>query len=178
MAYYTPNPGSGGNYFKVKDLDSGPRKVRIMSQQFRFAECWSDDKTPVRAETIAELASKRPANGWRVQNGKEDRPRWVCAFVVFDHKDEELKVAAFHQSEVLQGLDRLENNEDWGDVRGYDVTLSRTKKDNGFFSYSVDAVPHKPLPKKAQEAYEKYENECVGLAALLTGGNPMDLFGN
>jgi hypothetical protein len=177
MAHYTPNPGSG-SYFKVASLDAAPHKLRIMSKEFRFAECWADDKTPVRAETIAELAEKRPAKGWRVQKDKEDKPKWVCGYIAWDHNDSRLLVASFHQTEILQGFDRLENIKDWGDIRGFDVMLSRKKGENGFFSYKVDAVPHKPLPKEAQEAYEKYENECVGLAALLTGGNPMDLFGN
>lgn len=178
MPHYNENPNAGSNYFKATTLDSGPKKLRIMSPAFVFAECWSDDKTPVRAESIAELAGMRPAGGWRVQKGKEDSPHWVNAYIVWNHTEKALQVATFHQAGILKGFDQLENNEDWGDVREYDISLSRSKKSNGFFEYSVQGCPKKALPQEALEAWEKFENECVGLPALLSGGNPFQVFGN
>lgn len=178
MGKYTPNANSGSKrYFKMSSLDAGPVRFRMLVFPYLTGvECWADDKTPVRAASLAELLSLRPANGWRVQKGKEDSPRDFIAGVGWNYSAKEIQVALFTQATVLGKLESLENNEDWGDPTKYDLKLSRELKANGFYEYSVDPCPHKPVPPEAASAWKDLSDKWTGLSALLSGGDPFKPF--
>ena len=166
---------SSGSWFRTKDLKDAPAKLRILSDPMTGYECWTVEGKPLRAQSKAELLET--GADWRVEKGKQDEPKFFAAFFVWNHNVKAVQVAQFTQKTIRQQLEALENNEDWGDLKGFDVTLSRTDAGDKV-SYTVQPSPAKPLPKNAEAEWQRVQDECVGLAALFSGGNPMDVFGS
>ena len=177
MGRYTPSDEStgGGNYLKLKALDNGPIKLRVMSEPVTGYECWTKENKPMRRDSLAALLEAKPNGGWRVENGEEDRPKFFVAFFIWNHNDKAVQVAMFPQKTVRQQLDALEENEDWGKLTGYDLTISRVKAGDKV-TYTIQPSPAKPLPKDAVAAWAEVDGQAVGLAALFNDGNPFQPF--
>lgn len=177
MGRYTPadESSAGGNYFKLKTLDNGPVKLRVLSEPVTGYECWTQENKPMRRDSLAALLEAKPTNGWRVEKGEEDRPKFFVAFFVWNHSEKAVQVAMFPQKTVRQQLEALENNADWGDLTGFDFTISRTKAGDKV-TYTIQPSPAKPLPKDAVASWEKVSSEAVGLAALFNDGSPFQPF--
>lgn len=61
-------------------------------------------------------------------------------------------------------------SEDWGDPRGYDVTVNRKGKSLET-EYTVQPSPHKELAPEIRTAFEAKK---INLEALFDGANPFD----
>lgn len=166
---------TSGAWFRTKDLKDAPVKLRILSEPTVGYENWTAEGKPLRADSLAELLAT--GADWRVEKGAESKPRFFAAFFVWNHAAKCVQVAQFTQKTIRQQLEALENNEDWGDLTSFDITLSRADAGDKV-SYTVQPSPAKPLSKEAQAEWARVKEECVGLAALFTGGNPLDVFGN
>lgn len=175
MGKLTEGDSSSGSWFRTKDVKAAPVKFRILSEPLTGYENWTAENKPLRAQTLAELLET--GADWRVEDGKQSQPRFFAAFFVWNHTAKAVQVAQFTQKTIRQQLEALQNNEDWGDLTKFDLTLSRVDAGDKV-TYTVQPSPAKPLPKDAAEAWAKVSEECVGLPALFNGGNPMDLFGS
>jgi hypothetical protein len=165
---------SGGSWFKTASLKEGPKTLRILDILMMW-ENWTPEGKPLRAPSLAELEEKRPAKGWRVEDGEVSRSKLSLAAYAWGYPG--IVVCQFSQKSIQDGLKLLQDKAMWGDLSGYDVELSRTDN-NGKVDYNVTPGEKGPLPKEAQEEWKRVQDECIGLAALFSGGNPMDLFGN
>jgi hypothetical protein len=72
------------------------------------------------------------------------------------------------QASIQGPIEDLVANEDWGDPREYDLTI--TKKGEGLETeYSVQPSPQKPVPTEAHAAYRAVK---IDLDALFRGADP------
>ena len=72
------------------------------------------------------------------------------------------------QTTILGQFSDLIGNADWGDPRGYDITVVRKGKDFDT-EYTVQPSPHKPVHPDIQTAFEEKK---LKLEALFDGGDP------
>jgi hypothetical protein len=74
------------------------------------------------------------------------------------------------QSTIIEPMQALITNEDWGSPTGYSLTVS--KKGEGLETeYTVVPSPAQPTPANILEAYKE---KAINLGTLLTGDNPFD----
>lgn len=190
MGRYTPSDekSAGGNWFKMTALDDGPVKVTMFGDEGTgFAEltgyeCWKKDGKPMRAPTKAELLERKPAEGWRVERGKEDEPKFFIARCGYNHTAKKFQCFMFAQKTIRQQLETMvENGEDFGDLREYDIILSRKSEGTGDtkkVTYSVQGVQRKkPISPEVLAEWARINEECMGLAAIFNDGDPLALFG-
>jgi hypothetical protein len=45
--------------------------------------------------------------------------------VVWNYIDKQVQILEITQASIRKALEELEANEDWGDLRGYDITVKR-----------------------------------------------------
>jgi hypothetical protein len=191
MGRYTPSDekSASGNWFKMTALDDGPVKVSMFGDdgtgfaELTGYECWKPDGKPARATSLAELLSLKPAAGWRVEKGKEAQPKFFLARCGYNHKAKKFMTFMFAQKTIRQQLETMvENGEDFGDLRGYDIILSRVCEGSGDtkkVTYSVQGVQRKkPLPPEVLAEWKRIESECLGLPAIFNDGDPLALFGD
>lgn len=160
--YEVPKSGGGG-YMKLKQ---GANKFRILSMPVLGWQYWTEERKPVRAKerwtvipTDADIKGER---GWD--------PKHFWAFVVWNFDDKAIQILQLTQTTILSALQELIANEDWGDPRGYSITINR-KGEALETEYSVVPSPAKPTP---DEILEFYKEKPINLEALFTGGNPFD----
>jgi hypothetical protein len=144
-------------------FQEGANKFRILSEPIFGYEGFieeNDKPIPVRSKNLNDIADM----DWKV--GGE--PKYFWALVVWDYKDKAVKILEIKQKTILRAIFDYEKNEEWGDTRKYDLTVTRTgeKLDT---SYTIMASPHKPLSAEIKEAYEA---ESINLNALYDNGNP------
>lgn len=152
-------PKTGGGYFKLQD---GANKFRILSAPILGHEYWTEDRKPVRSR---ELFKFIPTDA-DISNGFKPKHFW--AFVVWNYAESAVQILELTQTTIQSALTDLIQSDDWGDPRGYDVTVNRkgSKLDT---EYTVQPSPHKELPADIKAAFEA---KPINLEALFDGANP------
>lgn len=167
----TTIPSGSSQFFKPAE---GPNKVRFLSDFSVGWEGWKDKKPLRHAGQVCRI---KPED---VDADKGGKPQikyfWAAAIWNYQHhKDEDgkwvggVQVYEITQKSIMQKLQALEEQEDWGDVKGYDVSVR--KEGSGMETeYDVIAIPPKPLDPEIQRAYAAAD---VKVEALFEGGYPM-----
>ena len=121
---------------------------------------------PVRSRelwrTIPTDADISGENGWN--------PKHFWAFVVWNFEEKQIQILEITQSSILNRMQSLVHNDDWGDPREYSITATRTGEGLAT-KYEVDASPHKPTPK---DILTQYSEKKINLNALFDGKSPFD----
>lgn len=155
-------PSGGGGYFKPQQ---GSNKVRFVSDAIFGYVYWSTENKPVRS---AKHPGANPPNLRVDESGKPDRVKPFLAAVVWSYAEQKLMIWEMTQATIMNALRGLVEHEDWGDPKGYDLTVSRTGQGLET-TYTLAPSPHKPLTEAIEQA--KAETP-VNLAALYSGDNP------
>lgn len=156
-------PKSSGQFAKLQD---GANKYRILSDVIYGWEGWKDNK-PFRHE--GEVCKIKNDQVDLNQNGRPNI-NYFWAMVVWNYSEKKVQVLQLTQKTIMSPLYDLEQNEDWGDLKGYDITINR-KKEGDKTTYTVAPSPHKPLTEEIQTAYKESD---VKLEKLFEGEYPMD----
>lgn len=161
LCNYERPAASGGNYAKLED---GANKYRILSEAIVGWQYWNTENKPVRLterpETIPEDV--------RMENGKPEKIKHFWAFVVWSYRESKIQILELTQVSIQGPLEDLVMSEDWGDPRGYDITI--TKKGQKLDTeYTVQPSPHKEAPV---EATQMLKTTTVDLKALFRGEDP------
>lgn len=156
-------PRSSGQFAKLQD---GANKYRFLSNIIYGWEGWKDNK-PFRHE--GEVCNIKPE---QVDLNQSGRPNinYFWAAVVWSYAEKRIQVLELTQKTIMSPLYDLEQNEDWGDLKGYDITINK-KKEGDKTTYNVAPSPHKELPDEIKQAYEETD---VKLEKLFEGEYPMD----
>ena len=157
-------PKTASSFFKPEE--GKKHKVRVLSDFVIGWEGWKDGK-PFRHEgAVCQISSDEVDH-----DDTYDRPKinhfWAAA--VWNYDEKRVQVYQITQRTVMQALKSLEDHEDWGDLKKYDITVARSKKD-GKTSYEVNPVPPKPLSDDILFAYDEAN---VDLTALFRGEYPI-----
>ncbi len=155
-------PKTGGGYMKLQD---GANKFRILSAPILGHEYWTEEpRKPVRSREPFKFIP----NDADISNGFKPKHFW--AFIVWNYAEAAVQILELTQSTIQSALTDLIQSEDWGDPRGYDVTVNRkgSKLDT---EYTVQPSPHKDVTPEIKAAFEAKK---INLDALFEGANPFE----
>lgn len=155
-------PKPVGQFMRLED---GKNKFRILSNIVIGWEGWQNKK-PFRHE--GDVCRIKDSEVDLNQNGKPNI-NYFWAMAVWNYAESKVQVLQLTQKTVMSPLYDLEQNEDWGDLKNYDVEINR-KKEGDKTTYTVIGIPPKPLSKEITKAYEESE---VDLQKLFAGEYPM-----
>ncbi len=148
-------------------LKQGANKFRFLDAPIMGYEYWTEDRKPVRAKDLwkvipadADISGQR---GWN--------PKHFWAMPVWNFDDKAIQILELTQVTILNALQELIHNEDWGDPRNYSITVTR-KGEALETEYSVVPSPAQPTPADIIEAYKA---KPINLEALYTGDNPFEV---
>lgn len=158
----TKIPSSSGQFAKLQE---GKNKFRILSDIVIGWEGWKDKK-PFRHEG-AECHIKDNQVDLN-QNGKP-AINYFWAMAVWNYAEEKVQFLQLIQKTIMNPLYDLEQNEDWGDLKNYDIEINR-KKEGDKVTYTVLGIPPKPLSEHIEKAYEESK---IDLKKLFAGEYPM-----
>ncbi|MEB3189035.1 MAG: hypothetical protein VKL42_01665 [Snowella sp.] len=159
------SPSSNGVY---ATLQPGSNKFRILSDIIVGWESWvgtkeEGNRKPVRARFDERRELPEPTD-------PRDRVKFFWAMVVWNYRDEQIQILQLTQRTIQKALEELEANEDWADLRNFDITI--TKQGEGLKTeYGVTPSPAKALPIDIEQEYALMS---VNLDALYIGGDPFE----
>jgi hypothetical protein len=153
---------TSSNYMKFVD---GKNKFRILSDAIVGLEYWTEDRKPVR---LHEMPTETPKDIGYDNDGKVNQIKPFWAFIVWNYNDKRIQILEITQKSIMQNLQSLADDGDWGNPTAYDVTVNR-KGDGLNTEYSVMPNPTSKLSKEAMDAYEATK---INLEALFGGLDP------
>lgn len=157
---------SASQYMKLQE---GKNKFRILSSAIVGWEYWTangEKRTPNRVKTKSEVPLE-VANSTDYR--KKAKEFW--AFVVLNHDGEQIQILEVTQATIMAAIEDLVNNEEWGDPKEYDITITKTKTgaEDRDVEYSVVPSPKKPTDAGAKQLYEDMH---IRLEALFENADP------
>lgn len=170
-----PTASTSGDYLRLKDLETykdNTVRLRVLSPFISGFEGWTDQNKPIRTETEGGFP---PGTKWRVENGETKKPRRFWATAVWNVNKDKIQVLSFTQATIYRQLKALLDNEDWGLLTEYDVTIRRTGTGTDT-EYTVLPCPKKALAAPAAKEWAVVSESWTGLAALYSGGHPLATF--
>lgn len=158
---YKPQTGSGaGNFFKIQE---GKQKIRIVTDATVGFQYWTQENKPVSTK---EYPINPP--DIRVEDGKKDKIKEFWAVGIWDYDAKQLKVWQFTQASLKESILAYFQDEDWGNPRGYDLSI--TKSGKGLDTkYTVIAGNKGPVSAEIKAALAETD---INLKALFDGGDP------
>lgn len=159
-ANYTPpvsGTGEAGNYTKIGEGDTV--RLRILSEALTGYVYWTNENKPVRA-------SDRFAATPNIREGDKQKHFW--AVKVFNYNTKQIEIWEITQVSIRDLLWSYLKDEDYGDLRNFDLKISRSGKAlDTKYTVIAGAV-------KAADAAILTESEAhpVDLTALYRSKNP------
>ena len=167
---------SSGKWFRISSLknrETAAVRGRFTGEFVSGFEGWDTDNKPHRAPTMAELLQKMKEAGaeLRVEDDQRNPKQfWASEFV--NVSDDMVQAISFTQVSIFKALDALDNDPEWGDLNGYDVTIKYLKDKSGKVSYSVSPCKPTKLSAKLDGELTALRDKWVGLEALYHNGDP------
>lgn len=155
-AGYKAPKSSSDNFMKFQD---GENKFRILSTPTIGWEDW-DNKKPINYRY-----DDKPLKS--VDKSNPFKHFW--ALIVWNYAVEKIQVLKITQASVINAIEALSNDSDWGAPFFYDIKVLKKGKDKET-KYSITPSPKKSLPAHVKESF--YERRC-NLEAIFENG---DLF--
>ena len=185
-ATLAPKESTGGNYLNPSAIeDGGNIRFAILSESpLEGVEVWFTKHdgggmtkriTPEwpDAELLTQLEKQVGGSVTERDGRKAIKP--CSAFAVYDYEAESVRVFSANQKTLLADLARLFSDEDYSDLSGWDVKVSRTGRGTDT-KYHAAMVPTKRTNTKvAQQVINAWDTACSNgfdLEALYDGGNP------
>lgn len=155
-------PRSSGQFAKLAE---GKNKFRVLSDAIVGWEGWKNKK-PFRHE--GQVCRIKPEDVDLNQSGYPNI-NYFWAMVVWNYNDNKIQVLEITQKTIMGALQNLEETPEWGDLKNYDIQITRSKVGDKT-TYTVAGIPPKPVSSDILTAYEKSE---VDLKKLFKGEYPM-----
>ena len=160
---YQPPAASGGNYLKFAQ---GKTTFRIIGDSSSGTAIvgwlgWSEEN----GKRKPHRSTAKPPAGTFAEN-----PKHFWAFLAWNPEAERVQICEIVQRGIQDALRELINDPDWGDLKGYDVTIQRDG-DGLDTSYTVIPKPKSALSGTSVEVI-KESIPKINLSALYTGDDP------
>ena len=157
-------PKSQSQFMKFQE---GQNKFRVLSDVVFGWEGWKNNK-PFRHE--GEVCKIKPEQVDLNQNGRPNI-NYFWALVVYNYKEKKVQVLEITQKTIMNVLYEYEQKEEYGDLKGYDVEITKKKEAGDKTTYTTIAMPPKVLLKEIKEEYEKTD---VNLSKIFEGEYPIE----
>ena len=142
----------------------GANKLRVISDFVTGWEGWFQNR-PFRHE--GQVCKIQPSQVDLNKNGKPNI-NYFWAAIVYNYKEKRVQVLEITQKTVMGALQDLEENEDWGDLKKYDITVNKSKTGDKT-SYTVQPSPVKEMPVEARQLVD---NSDLKLEKIFEGEYP------
>lgn len=168
---FQPEKGEQSSNYTLANLESGSSvKVRVMSDFITGNSVWGENKEGKRVCTRVRQGENLPAAaiGTNKFTGDPERIKQFVAAVAYNYDTKQLEILETDKATIIEQLYALESTEEYGDLKGYDIKISK----NGVkteTTYSVIALPPK-LP--TDELINKFKDSDINLEKLYSGENP------
>ena len=158
----TKIPESSSQFAKLKD---GVNRFRFLSDVVTGWEGWKNQK-PFRHE--GDVCKIKPEQVDLNQNGNPNI-NYFWAMVVWNYQESKIQVLEITQKTIMNPLYNLEQSEDWGDLKNYDVEIIRSKVGDKV-NYTVQAIPPRQLKEEIKKSFSESK---VELKKIFEGDYPM-----
>ena len=146
-------PQGSGNYMKFK---IGENKFRVLGEAIVGMEGWKtkDDgkRSPVRKAMVED---EKPAFSLSDIDDPEQIKSFM-AFPVWNYVDKKVQILELTQKGIMKNIVMLENNDDWGDLRNFDLLVGRVGEGMET-EYTIQPAPPKPLSEDIEKAWKVVE---------------------
>lgn len=167
-------PDKSKQFMKLKP---GDNIIRILSSPLLGYVVFNSEKSPVRKNfkngdfTVDELKDIKPKID--ETTGDPEAPKHFWMMLVWDYAEKAPKVVEITQITVLKSLYQIAQDQDWGDLRNFDINIHKEGSTKNDTTYSVTPKPPKPLNKEVKAIYEELkEKELLNLDAIWDGKYP------
>lgn len=160
---YNPPQSSSGNYMK---LEEGENKIRILSEAKIGFEGWKDRKCFRHEGTICRIKVED------VDTNRDGMPNinHFWAFLVWNYNAKKIQILEITQKTIMRSITTFVHDEDFGDPKGYDIVINKTKAADKI-TYNLLAKPPRPVSPEIEEAFA---NTKVTLDSLFTNRYQID----
>ena len=155
-------PRGSSQFAKFQD---GVNKFRFLSDIIYGWEGWKDQK-PFRHE--GETCKIKPEQVDLDRNGRPNI-NYFWAVIVWNYKENKVQVLEITQKTIMSMLYEYEQKEEYGDLKGYDVEISKSKEGDKT-TYKTIGMPPKPITKEIKIAFEETD---VKLEKIFEGEYPI-----
>jgi len=155
-------PQGGGAYTK---LSQGENRIRIISNSIIGWEAWTHENKPIRVRPDQKILLDS-------RSDLKDKPRHFWAFLIWNYKNQQIEIFEITQKTIQDGILALYHSSDWGDPKGYDITI--TKQGEGMdTTYNTQGAPKSQFePEKVKKTF--HDKPC-NIEELYNGNDPFDL---
>jgi len=161
-------------------LTPGDNLIRVLSSPLLGYVVFTEDKKPMRKaidegsftiEELEEIKAKRN------EEGEYEGAKHFWVMLVWDYAKKAPKILEVTQVSVLKPLYALVTDEDWGDLRDFDVNINRVGTGKNDTEFAVTPKPHKPLKPEVQAVItELEEKKLLDLNAIWKGEYPFEIY--
>lgn len=154
-------PKATGNLMK---FETGKNKIRVLSDVRVGWEGWKDNK-PFRHEGgICKITPEMVDMSDSEKSKSKPKPKinyfWVMA--VWNYGTEKVEVLEITQKTIMSPLYNLELEEEWGDLKGYDINITKTGE-KLTTKFDIQGVPPKLVSKDILKAYDESDiSDVIG----------------
>lgn len=167
-------PDKAKQFMKLKQ---GDNVLRILSSPLLGYVVFSEDKKPVRKPfsegdfSQIELKEIKPKIDPETKEAEPSKHFWIL--LVWDYTENAPKILEITQGSILKPLFGLTQDEDWGDLREFDVNIHKSGSTKNDTEYAVTPKPHKPIKEEIVNCIEDLNAEgLLNLNAIWEGKYP------
>lgn len=158
----TQIPQGQSQFMKFKQ---GDNTFRVMSDVVTGWEGWKDKKPFRRAGDVCNIKVEEVD----LDKGGKPNRKYFWAMAVWNYDSKQIQVLEITQTSIMNVLFNLESNGKWGDLKNYDMTI--TKKGDGLET-EYQSVPN-PKEDLTPEIIKAYKDSNVDLNKLFDGEYPI-----
>lgn len=143
----TKEPVTKSYYTK---LTEGTHKLRILSSAVVGWEVWE--------RSGEKPTSKRYTNQEDIEldlDGESSPAKYFWAFVVWNYEHQCCQIMQMTQKTLRAPLQALVDDAEWGDPKGYNITITRTGTKLEDTEYTLMPNPHSELAPEIKGEYDK-----------------------
>lgn len=157
--------GGGGksDFMKLKE---GKNRVRVLGNPTQYYIHWVETPDGKKKKVNSPIGDPKLVKQL-IDNGFKRQTHWIVK--VLDRTDGEMKLLEIG-SQIYNGIKALVQDEEWGPVTSYDVTVTKGKPGQQPL-YQVNPCQKSPLDVETKAALQEF-NERVDLTKITQPADP------
>ncbi|CAL2084860.1 hypothetical protein [Tenacibaculum sp. 190524A02b] len=161
-------------------LEVGDNLIRVLSNPLLGYVFFDEECKPVRRpyangdftkEELTEFKAKKN------EKGEFEGSKHFWILLVWDYRSNSPKILEVTQISILKPLFSYTQDEDWGDLRKFNININKTGTTKNDTEYSVMPKPHRELEDEIKEVMTTLvENDMIDLEAIWEGKYPFESY--
>lgn len=161
-------------------LAPGDNLIRVLSPPMLGWVVFTEDKKPVRRHIEEGEFSSKELNDMKAKRNEDgvfegNKHFWVM--LVWDYSAKAPKILEITQISIIKPLYGLLKDEDWGDLRDFDINIKREGTGKNDTTFEVTPKPHKKISEETKRCIDMlYEKNLIDLNAIWKGEYPFEIY--